>query len=78
MKRKLSVDNQVVNLKNVIKDATLSNEEELELLDMRIKACKFDFRKVAKLAAVKEDDIVINEFRRFLVLKAITFGMKLV
>lgn len=45
-----------------------------EFLAKRIEVLKFDFRKVAKLAKVEDDDVIINEFRRFFVLKAINRG----
>ena len=71
MKRKLefttSAEVKVVN------SDILSNEDELEFLEMRTAVLKFDFSKVSKLARVT-DDSLINEFRRFLVLKAIKTG----
>ena len=61
MKNTLSTPNQGRKLKN-------------EFLAKRIEVLKFDFRKVAKLAKVEDDDVIINEFRRFFVLKAINRG----
>lgn len=76
MKRKVSStvsaeDNKKVKAFN--NNDILSNEDELEFLEVRTIVLKFDFSRVSKLARITDDGL-INEFRRFLVLKAIKTG----
>ena len=75
MKRKVSstVSTEDKKVKAVNNNDILSNEDELEFLEVRTIVLKFDFSKVSKLARVTDDGL-INEFRRFLVLKAIKTG----